>query len=33
VGSIVTLALVLLGWPLWGFAQRLARARETRGGG
>jgi putative tricarboxylic transport membrane protein len=33
VGSIVTLALVLLAWPLWGFAQRLARAREKRSGG
>jgi putative tricarboxylic transport membrane protein len=29
VGSITTLALVLLVWPLWGWAKGLARAREA----
>ncbi|GAP33703.1 tripartite tricarboxylate transporter permease [Piscinibacter sakaiensis] len=31
VGSIAGLALVMLLWPLWGFAQRLAIAREVAG--
>jgi len=30
VGSIFALAIVLLIWPLWGFAKNLARAREAR---
>jgi putative tricarboxylic transport membrane protein len=33
VGSIVTLALVLLVWPLWGKAQSLLRRRELAAGG
>jgi putative tricarboxylic transport membrane protein len=33
VGSIFTLAIVLLVWPLWGAAQNLARAREARTAG
>ncbi len=30
VGTITTLALALLVWPLWGAAKNLARAREQR---
>jgi putative tricarboxylic transport membrane protein len=33
VGSIFALAIVLLVWPLWGAAQNIARARETRAAG
>jgi putative tricarboxylic transport membrane protein len=33
VGSLTAVALALLLWPLWGYAQSVARARERAAGG
>jgi putative tricarboxylic transport membrane protein len=33
VGTLTAVSLLMLIWPLWGMAQRFARAREKRAGG